>query len=608
MENTLHLATLVQSQAKKYGHRAELHDTDHLTGKWFSISWYRLNEHIDTLANALCELGLPEEGRVAFFAQNMWELIAGDFAVFRNHATSVPLYATSTADQVEYIVRDSGVSILFAGDQTQYDTALEVLGRGTSLQRIVAIEPGVDLRGCDKACRFSDLMETGKDRKRADEISRRLSRCGQDDLMTILYTSGTTGNPKGVLLYQHTYTECLRIHRLRVNTLTDSDTSMCFLPLSHVFERGWCYVCLDRGTAIYINRNPAEIQKTLTEVHPNVMCAVPRFWEKVYAAIWQKIDAFPPYLRHLMLKGIQTGREYNLQYKRYGKRAPRKLALRYRFTAKPLFRIVYKAAGIDKGKFFPAAGAKLSDEINEFLHAIGINVIVGYGLTESCATVACYLPNGRDYVINSVGRIMPDVEVRVSPEGEILLKGKTITTGYYKRDDANREAFTADGWFRTGDAGYIDQDNNLYLTDRIKDLFKTAGGKYIAPQELENLVCNDKYVDQAAAIGNERKYVTMLIVPDFPQLKRYAETNGIAYTDHTDLVAKPEILRLYQSVIDEKNKGLARYEQIKYFTLLAAPFTMEQGLLTNTLKIKRKVVERLYGKEIAAMYEHTRKE
>ena len=604
MEEIKHLAMLIEHQAQKYGHRAELHDTDHVTGKWFSISWYRLNEHVETLANALCEIGLQEKGRVAFFAQNMWELIAADFAVFRNHATSIPLYATSTKEQVEFIVRDSQLSILFAGDQYQYDIALQVLGCDTSLKTIVAIEPSIDLRGCKQAYRFSDLMEIGKARTCAAEIQNRLAHCSQDDLMTILYTSGTTGNPKGVSLFQRTYTECLRIHRIRIHTLTDNDTSMCFLPLSHVFERGWCYVCLDRGAAIYINRKPAEIQQTLTEIRPNVMCAVPRFWEKVYAAIWQKIDSFPPYLRSLMLKSIQMGREYNLQYKRYGKHAPKRLALGYRLVAKPLFHLVPKAAGIDKGKFFPTAGAKLSDEINEFLHALGINIVVGYGLTESCATVSCYLPDGRDYVINSVGRIMPDVDVRISPEGEILLKGKTITTGYYQRDDANKESFTDDGWFRTGDAGYIDQDGNLYLTDRIKDLFKTAGGKYIAPQELENIVCNDKYVDQAAAIGNERKYVTMLIVPDFQQLKAYANAHDIAYTDYADLLGKPEIQSLYQSMIDEKNKALARYEQIKYFTLLPSPFTMEQGLLTNTLKIKRKVVERLYEKEIAVMYAH----
>jgi len=244
----------------------------------------------------------------------------------------------------------------------------------------------------------------------------------------------------------------------------------------------------------------------------------------------------------------------------------------------------------------------LSDEINEFMHAIGINVCYGYGLTESTATVSCFFPENRDYVIGSIGRIMPNLQVKISEEGEILLKGKTITAGYYKRPDANKEAFTSDGWFKTGDAGYIDMDNNLYITDRIKDLFKTASGKYIAPQLLEGIICDDKFVEQAAAIGNERKYVTMLIVPAFDILEPYAKEKGIKYESRADLIQNPEIVALYEDVIKNRTKELAKYEQIKKFTLLVKPFTMEQGHLTNTLKLKRKVINELFSKEIAAMY------
>lgn len=601
-EEPLHLSTLVFKQAKKYGKRPVLYQRNDATGTWESISWNEFAARIKQIGAALINSDINEGDKIGIFAQNMTEAFIADFANFTARAVTVPMYATSTAGQIEYIVNDSEIPLIFVGEQYQYDVACEVLKNSKFLKKLVVMDASTDLKGNENAVYFHELLQNRYDDKVFAEMDNRMAKASQNDLVNILYTSGTTGQPKGVLLHQYNYTQAIRLHDERLYTTSDKDKIMVFLPITHIFERAWDTFCLHRGCTLYINRRPAEIQKTILEVRPNMMSAVPRYWEKVYAAVNDKIEHSPKLLQSLFRKAIRIGRIRNLEYNRYGKHSPYKIGLTYKFFCKPLFRKVYKAAGIENGKFFPCAGAKLSDEINEFMHAIGINLMYGYGLTESTATVCCYLPDNRDYVIGSIGRILPDVEVKISNEGEILLRGKTITSGYYNRPDANKDAFTEDGWFRTGDCGYIDHENNLYLTDRLKDLFKTAGGKYIAPQLLEGIFCNDKYIDQAAAIGNEHKYVSMLIVPDFPALEEYAEKNGIKYNNRKELVAHPEVIKLYDSVIAERNKGLARYEQVKRYTLLDTPFSMEKGLLTNTLKVKRKVVNELYAKEIAAMY------
>jgi long-chain acyl-CoA synthetase len=602
MQKVFQLSTLLSDQAKKYGKRAALFYRDALSKKWLPVSWNELYQKVETLAGSLIESNVKSEEKVGIFAPNMPEAIMADFANYAVHAISVPLYATSTASQIEYIVDDSEIGIIYAGEQYQYDVACEVLKTSKTLHTVVAMSPAVDLKGVAGGISLKDFMAKGEMHPHTEEIAERRKLSSQDDLVNILYTSGTTGQPKGVMLHQYNYTEIMRTHNDILDILNDKDTSMCFLPLTHVFERAWTYFCLQKGIQVYVNKDTAAIASIMPEVRPTVMCAVPRYWEKVYAAVQAKIESSPSLVQKLFRYSIKLGYKRNLEYKRFGKRSPLSIGLPYKFLAKPLFNKVKKVAGIDNGRLFPVAGARLSDEINEFLHALDIKICYGYGLTESCATVCCYDASMKNYIIGSVGKIIPDLQVKISNEGEILLKGKTITSGYYKRPDANKEAFTEDGFFRTGDAGYLDMENNLYITDRIKDLFKTAGGKYIAPQLLESLVSDDALVEQAVAIGNERKYVSMLIVPDYLALEPWAKNKGIAYASRAELIQHPEVIAAYQAVIDQKNAELARYEQIKRFTLLEKAFTMEQGHLTNTLKIKRKVVNELFAKEINAMY------
>ncbi len=597
----IHLAHLVFEKAKQYGERAALHYRNDSTKTWVPISWNEIAKQVTFISKGLVSIGLEENQNVGIFSQNMCEIIIADFAIMGNHAVSIPLYATSTAPQIDFIVKDAEIGLLFVGEQYQYDVAMEVKKHSKFLKKIIAIDPNIDLKNDPENMYFFDLLLLGQTANNDDIVEKRKSKASENDLVNILYTSGTTGVPKGVMLHQYNYSGAIRIHKERLAEVTDKDTSMCFLPITHIFERAWTYLCLERGVQVYVNKRPIEIQQTILEVQPTLMCTVPRYWEKVYAAILEKMETLSPALKKIFTWAIQVGKVYNLEYYRHRKSAPILLRLKYILAEKLVFNKIKSAAGLTNLHFFPCAGSRLADDINEFIHSLGINLVYGYGLTESTATVSCYYSENKEYIIGSIGKIMPEVDVKISDQGEILLKGSTITAGYYKRPDANAESFE-DGWFKTGDAGYIDAANNLYITDRIKDLFKTAGGKYIAPQMLESRLSELKFVDQVAIIGDQRKFVTALIVPTFDTLKIYASNHNIPYQSIEELISHPDIIKFYSDCIKEQMKDLASYEQIKRFTLLPKAFTMEDGLLTNTLKLKRKEVAKVFENIIEKMY------
>ena len=450
--------------------------------------------------------------------------------------------------------------------------------------------------------RFEDLYKIGK---QADNVlhytlEQRMLSASDEDLVSIIYTSGTTGEPKGVMLTNSNFNEAMRIHIQRLKMVSEKDISLCFLPLTHIFERAWTYFCLVKGIRVVINQKPDEIQSIIKEVRPTIMCSVPRFWEKVYAGVQEKISQETGLRKAMMLDAIKVGRTHNIDYLRQGKTPPMMLHLKYKFYEKTIYALLKKTIGIENGNFFPTAGAAVPDEICEFVHSVGINMVVGYGLTESTATVSCFLNEG--YEIGSVGTVMPDVEVKIGENNEILLRGKTITTGYYKKPDATAAAIDRDGWFHTGDAGYL-KDSHLYLTERIKDLFKTSNGKYISPQALETKLAIDRYIDQIAVIADERKFVSALTVPVYGFVKDYAKEKGIAYSNMDELLQHSKIQALFRARIDTLQQQFAHYEQVKRFTLLPEPFSMERGELTNTLKLKRSVVAKNYKELIDKMYE-----
>lgn len=590
---------MIERQAERIGIRDVLRYRDESTGKWEGITWSHFNTMTVEIALAMHALGVKTGDRIGIFSPNMPEMFITDFAAMRNRAIPVPIYSTLEVKEVEYIVRDAGIEIIFVGAQEHYDRARKVAG----LRQIVVYDRAVTLDPDDNnSIYFHGLYPLGHaaDAAARDEVARRTAEGLPSDLACLIYTSGTTGDPKGVMLPHSCFDSQMDSHMKRLSMLNDGDLAFSFLPLSHVFERGWAYFCLTRGMTIALNRNPRDVMRNIREVNPNAMSNVPRFWEKVYIAIHDKIKEMN-WAKKLFVKyaGI-IGRLRNIRYLGSGRKAPMLIEQQYRFLDKAVFRQLRRVIGVERGKLFPTAGAKISDEIVRFLQSFGINICVGYGLSETTATVSCYPPSG--YKIGSIGLPLESVSVRIGDNNEILVKGPTVTSGYYNNPEATAAAFTPDGYFRTGDAGSLDAQGNLYITDRIKDLFKTSNGKYIAPQQLETLLPTDRFIEQVAIIGDQRKFVAALIVPNFDNIRAYAAEEGIQAVTDADLAGSELIHQMISLRIDRMQEHLASFQQIKRFTLLPRQFSVENGEMTNTLKLRRPVINKNFRREIEAMY------
>lgn len=596
------LTSLVEDQALKYGDRAVFSFKDSFQGPWRDTSWNQFRDKVNIGAYSLEILGVEPGDCVGVFSANRPDILITDFASFCNRAIPVSIYSTSSYEQALYIIEDAKAKILFAGDKAQYEIARQVKKTSKYLKIIVvyderAIAPDDSDTMSFKS--FLKLGETASDGTRK-EVEKRRSEAKAADTATLLYTSGTTGEPKGAILLHSCFNAIMEIHVERLTMLSDSDTSVCFLPLSHIFEKAWTYFCLLLGIKVYINLDPHDIQNTIREVRPTCMCSVPRFWEKVYAAVQAKIKRMNPVQRVLVKRALSVGRRYHLDYARLGLKVPFLLRKEYSFYEKHVFMPLKKVIGIEHGNIFPTAGAPLSANIVEFLHSCGINIVIGYGLSETTATVSCFPQVG--FKIGTIGTVLPRIQVKIGPQDEILVKGPTVMAGYYNKPEETAAAFTEDGWFRTGDAGRIDDTGALILTERIKDLFKTSNGKYIAPQAIESRLGEDKYIEQIAVIGDQRKYVTAIIIPAFEALKEYAKQKHIDYKSIVELVNNTEIIKMIQDRIDKLQKGFANYEKVKKFVLLPKEFSMESGELTNTQKIRRPVINNRYSREIEAMY------
>lgn len=601
------LTNLVETQLARYGagRTAFTHiDLDAPGGGTLKpTTWGQLASKVSQVAAAMAVLGIKPADMVAVFAPNCPEILITDLGCFANRAVPVAIYATSSPEQVQYIVNDSGASMIVVGTDAQYRAVRSILAGCPTLRHIVAIGSDIVVDNDDRiTVTFDHLLELGAvaSAKIRAEVALRTAAATPDDIATLLYTSGTTGEPKGAILPHSCFDAAINAHMTRLDTLSDLDTSVCFLPLSHIFEKAWTYFCLCKGIVVHINTNPKRIQEAVALARPSCMCSVPRFWEKVYTATQEKINSAKGLTAKLMRRALKIGARRNLEYGRLGIPAPWWLEKQYHFYDRMVFSRLRKAIGIDHGNIFPTAGAPLSARIVEFFHACGINILVGYGLSETTATVSCYPSVG--YEIGSVGTVLPELQVRLGQDNEILVKGPTVMRGYYNRPEDTAKAFTADGWFRTGDAGLIDSSGAIILTERLKDLFKTSNGKYIAPQAIESRLGEDRYIEQVAVIGDNRKYVTAIIIPAIEALKEYAGSHKIDFSSVEDLVQNSEIRKFIAERIERLQKGFAGFEKIKRFTLLPREFTIENGELTNTLKIRRPVINSVYAAQIEAMY------
>ena len=600
MQTNSHLSRLIHDQAKKYGDREVLIYKDFGGKEWKSMSWNQFSAKVKQVSNALLNLGVKVQENVGVFSQNSVQYLFTDFGAWGIRAVTIPFYATSSEQQIQFMVSDAKIRFLFVGEQEQYDKARRVVSMCQTLERIIIFDKNVRISTHDpNAMYFDDFLKYGENLPRQSEVESLQAQASMDDIANILYTSGTTGDSKGVILTCGQYHAAMEANNKCV-PVGENDRVLNFLPFTHIFEKGWKILCLTEGAKLIVNTYPLEVQQSMKETHPTCMSSVPRFWEKVYMGVLEQIEKASAPKRKLFQHALSIGKKHNIDYLSKGKRPPLALHLQYEMLNRTVFSLVRKELGLENAHFFPTAGATVNPQVEEFVHAIGINMIVGYGLTESLATVSCnHL--GDPFTVGGVGIPIEGIDIRISDEGEVLLKGPTITIGYYNRDDLTREAFTEDGYFKTGDSGYL-KDGELFLKERIKDLYKTSNGKYIAPQMIESKLLVDKFIDQIAIIADQRKFVSALIIPVYPLLEEYAREHKIPFENREQLCADPKINEMMKERIDTLQQQLAHYEQIKRFTLLPHHFSMEKGELTNTLKIKRRVLNENYKREIDAMY------
>lgn len=599
------LVETISRQAMRYTDREAYRFCWRKDGEWLSTSWSEFATQINVAARSLAMLGVEEKDTIAICSPNTPQILITEFGGFFNRLAVIPVYSGSSQEQFDFIVSNGGARLLFVGDKHQYPLAYNYAKKHPGkVDRIVVFknsefkfEPDDTLSiGWDDFVRIG--MEAPEEIRRL--VEQRMERGLPDDPATLIYTSGTTGEPKGVVISHANYDAAMQMHLDALTTLSDDDLSMAFLPMSHILEKAWTFFCITKGIRIAVNYDPRLIQDTIHDIHPNVMCCVPRFWEKVYAGVKEKIATMSWMQRMAVKRALNVGRRRNLDYLRLGRRVPAWLEREYRMWDRRIFSKLKMAIGIPQPNMFPTAGAPLSDRICEFMRSVGINVKIGYGLSETTATVSCFPETG--YTIGTVGKPLPGIDVKISDEGEILVKAPTVTPGYYQNPKANEEAFTADGYFRTGDAGYLTADGSIVLTERVKDLFKTSNGKYVAPQALESRLAENKYIDEAAVIGDRRKFVTALIVPNLSKLRQWAEKEGVSTADTDALLRDERTYRFIFRQVEEVQRDMAEYEKIKRIYLLPNHFSVMNGEVTNTMKVRRPVVAKRYAREIESMY------
>ena len=590
------IAVAIRRTAHRFPTRPALRFRDH--NGWRSMSYTQLDHRVRCAARALVDWGVQAGDRVGIFAPNGPEWTIADLAVLSVGAVTVPLYATITGKQAEYVVNDAGISLLFVGDQRQYDKVVGSMAATPTLRHVVVFDKDTSIAD-GAAEHFTDLMARGAGSASDAEVDARSAAVRPDDLATLIYTSGTTGAPKGAALTQANFLHQFEALDERFN-VGPGDVSLCFLPLSHVYERAWTFYVLKSGAENCYLTDPKVVVEAMAEVRPTVMVSVPRLYEKIYATVVDRVERGSAAKAKLFHWAVGVGGRYQSLVFAAEQVAPM-LRAQHAVADRLVLSKVRDVVGGNK-KVLAAGGAPLRKDIEEFFFAAGLLICQGYGLTETTAMLTCNYP--RAFRFGSVGTPVLGTELRIAPTGEIQVRGGNVMTGYFGKPEETAAAFE-DGWFKTGDVGRIDADGFVFVTDRIKDLIITSQGKNVAPQPLEALLSSDPYIEQVVIVGDRRKYLSALIEPAFPILERYAAEAEIAYDSRAELVALPEIRALYDSRLIELSRELAGFERVKRFTLMPAEFTQESGELTPTMKLKRRVIEQKFAAEIDAMYDDT---
>ena len=590
-----HYVSLFRENIQKYPKKEAL--MRKIDAHWQPISWEKLGNITTQLSKALLQQGVAPQQTVGILSQNTPQWTLTDLACLQIRAVTVPIYTSNTAEQALYVMNHAEIKFLFVGDEKQYHKALEVADQCPSLQKIILFDDHIQLKEQKYSIHWTDFLALGNNNALDEELQQRIDSRDLSDLFTVIYTSGTTGEPKGVMLTYENLAYQMLGHSQRLE-VDDTDSSLSFLPLTHVYERAWTSFCLYKAIVVYYLEDTNLVREALAEVRPTLMCAVPRFYEKIFATVHDKADASSFAKRMLFKLAVKTGRRV-LTLKEQNRKPSFLLKKAYNFFDKMVYTKLKAVLG-GRIKFMPCGGANLEPSIGRFFQSIGINVKLGYGMTETTATVSCWGDNR--FNLQSVGTLMPNVQVRIGEDNEILVKGGMVMKGYYKNPEETAKAFTPDGFLRTGDAGKIDENNNLFITERIKELMKTSNGKYIAPQLIEGKVGKYNLIEQIAVIADGKKFVSALIVPNYEMLTQAFKDLNIKYKNTADLIKHSQVIEYIGKQLQKFQSDLPDYEQIKKFTLLPTAFSIERNEITPTLKLRRKVIYANYSREIEAMY------
>ena len=584
---------MIKQRVEKYGDRMMMKVKR--GGSWKEISWNEFHKNARMLGLAMITMGIERGERVAIFAPNSpeWQMV--DVATLSIGAADVPLYATITAKQAEYIISDSGSKVVFVGSPSHMERVLEVRDSLPQLRKIITMDNTTSDH--PDVITFDDMIKLGEKNANPDEFDKRLEGVQAEDLCSIVYTSGTTGNPKGVMLLHDNFLSNIKAVSSLIE-VNDSDICLSFLPLSHVLERmSGYYTSLYNGASIAHATSIDTIADEITEVKPHFMVSVPRLYEKIHAGVLSMIESESPAKQKIFNWAVGVGRNVSsLQLSH--QQIPGFLNFKHKIANKLVFSKIFEKMG-GRLRFFFSGGAPLAKEIAEFFHAMGILILEGYGLTETSPVITVNRPDAVRF--GTVGQILTGVEVQIADDGEIICKGPNVMEGYWNRPAETAEAL-AEGWFHTGDIGEFDNEGFLHITDRKKDLIVTAGGKNVAPQNIENALKMSRYIEQAAVIGDKRKFISALIVPSFPDLEKWASSQGIPVDSREKYLNDERVQKMMKAEIAKMLVDFDKHEAVQKFVLLNEEMTESAGLMTPTLKVRRKEVNLVFEQDIEGMY------